>query len=113
MSSISTHVLDTSIGRPGTGIKVTLENLVDKDWKEIGGGVTNDDGRVPELLNEGVTFDKGTYRISFDLEDYFSQQDRDSFYPEAKIVFIVKKSNEHYHVPLLLSGFGYSTYRGS
>ena len=112
-SPITTHVLDTSMGRPGRGVPVQLEALGDDGiFREIARGTTNDDGRVPGLF-EGGTLERRTYRIRFDLEAYFAKSQRASFYPEASIVFRIEAPAEHYHVPLLLSPFGYSTYRGS
>ena len=105
MSGISTHVLDTSKGSPVAGIKVHL-------WFKdalVGSGVTDHDGRVRTLLPEGVPLQTGSYRIQFEIGDYCPR----GFYPEVAITFAVRDSTVHYHVPLLLSPFGYTTYRGS
>lgn len=105
LSGISTHVLDTANGRPAAGIKVQLflsDGLVSS-------GLTDGDGRVRSLLAEDVTLQSGTYRIVFDIGEYFPQ----SFYPEVSISFLVRENGLHYHVPLLISPFGYTTYRGS
>jgi 5-hydroxyisourate hydrolase len=105
MSGISTHVLDTASGRPAAGIKVRL-------WlagAAIGSGITGPDGRVGQLLPEGATLTPGHYRICFEIGDYFP----DGFYPEVSVTFAVRDSSGHYHVPLLISPFGYTTYRGS
>jgi 5-hydroxyisourate hydrolase len=112
-SPITTHVLDTSIGRPAGGVTVRLEAL-DRDgaFREVARGTTNADGRVPDLFAGGALEAK-TYRITFDLDVYFGSAGRKAFYPEASVVFRVDAPTEHYHVPLLLSPFGYSTYRGS
>lgn len=110
MSNITTHVLDTSIGKPAAGIHVDLEVKRDQ-WEPIGSGKTNDDGRIANLTEESLT--AGHYRISFALAAYFESQKVDAFYPAAHIEFIVKDHHQHYHVPLLLNPFGYSTYRGS
>jgi len=110
-SPITTHVLDTSIGKPANGIGVQLEMHDGAQWKSLGKGVTDLDGRVNNLLPLGAKIDTGTYRITFDLQGYFVG--RKSFYPFATIAFTVDDPNQHYHVPLLLSGFGFSTYRGS
>ena len=108
MSTISTHVLDTSTGRPAAGVTITLERVSGDQYDKIGGGVTNNDGRVTDLLSSG-TLTAGTYRMSFlNLESY-----NDGFYPEVRVMFKVTEANSHYHVPLLLSPYGYSTYRGS
>lgn len=111
-SPITTHVLDVSLGRPAAGVPVTLARASSLGFTEIGRGTTNEDGRVTDLLAPG-TLVAGTYRISFDLLPYFAKDGRGSFYPHVDIVFTVAAPGEHYHVPLLLSPFGYSTYRGS
>eukprot|EP00037_Helgoeca_nana_P012809 m.116942 g.116942 ORF g.116942 m.116942 type:complete len:150 (+) comp21663_c0_seq1:1404-1853(+) len=110
---ITTHVLDTSLGRPGAGITVTLSLVGEgESLTKVGGGVTNADGRCPGLVsNEG--FVAGTYRIRFDVQKYFEADGRDAFYPFCDITFIIKDAGQHYHVPLLLNPFGFSTYRGS
>jgi 5-hydroxyisourate hydrolase len=113
MSGITTHVLDTSRGRPASGVPVVLEIRSEKGWQEIGRSETDTDGRVRNLLPEGSALSKGIYRLTFEIETYFRAQGVEGFYPEASIVFHVREANQHYHVPLLLSPFGYSTYRGS
>ncbi|HTF65893.1 MAG TPA: hydroxyisourate hydrolase [Edaphobacter sp.] len=105
MSGISTHVLDTAKGTPAAGIKVRLLRAD----AAIGSGVTGQDGRVQALLPEGVTLEPGCYTILFELGDYFPQ----GFYSEVSITFVVRDSTAHYHIPLLISPFGYTTYRGS
>lgn len=113
MSQITTHVLDTSLGRPAAGIAVMLEiEAPGGAWKEISRGATDADGRLRHLLAPGALV-KGTYRLTFETQAYFAQQQKKGFYPEVSIVFEVPDAAEHYHVPLLLSPFGYSTYRGS
>jgi 5-hydroxyisourate hydrolase len=114
MSGISTHVLDTSLGRPAVGIGVTLDaRVVDGEWREISRAATNADGRVGNLLPAGTNLSPGIFRLRFDTAAYFASRDVQSFYPLVEIVFEVRDSAQHYHVPLLLSPFGYSTYRGS
>ena len=113
MSAITTHILDTSIGKPASDVPVKLEFLVGNSWTEIGGGTTNTDGRVKDLITDSTKFKAGQYRISFAVSDYFTVQEVDSFYPYVEIVFVVRDTDSHYHVPLLLNPFGYSTYRGS
>ncbi len=113
MSGITTHVLDTSRGKPASGVPVLLETREEEGWREIGRAVTDDDGRVRQLLPAGSSLIPGIYRLTFDLDPYFAARDVESFYPEASIVFNIRDANQHYHVPLLLSPFGYSTYRGS
>jgi 5-hydroxyisourate hydrolase len=108
MSGITTHVLDTAIGLPAAGVPVLLELRTDDGgWVEIGRGKTDEDGRLRTLT--GPVIEAGVYRITFDTKSY----DPGAFFPEVAIVFDVKDALQHYHVPLLLSGFGYSTYRGS
>lgn len=112
MSQITTHVLDTSQGIPATGIVVNLLKLVGQKWEKINSGRTDIDGRVGTLLESGDFLEPGRYRLDFELEKYFTDQEAPCFYPEASVTFIVSGS-DHYHIPLLLSPFGYSTYRGS
>ena len=112
-SPITTHVLDVSRGKPAAGIAVRLEVLqASNDWKLIGEGVTNTDGRATDLLTAGA-LQIGNYRLTFSTADYFQAQNIAAFYPQVTIEFSVTAPQEHYHVPLLLSPFGYSTYRGS
>ena len=113
MSTISTHILDTARGIPAEGVPLILEANTDDGWTPIGGGTTNDDGRVRDLLNEGESLDVGMYRMTFETGVYFEQNQTKGFYPVVKVVFEIQAPDEHYHVPLLLSPYGYSTYRGS
>lgn len=113
MSGITTHVLDTALGRPAAGVPVRLERREGDGWSVLGEGATDDDGRLKGLAPSSSALDTGTYRIRFDTGAYFETRGLDGFYPEATIVFEVRDGGEHYHVPLLLSPFGYSTYRGS
>lgn len=112
MRSISTHVLDITRGRPAQGVPVTLEKKDGGAFARLTAGSTDADGRIKELVPEGK-LTEGTYRITFDTGAYFSGLGVEGFYPEAAIVFLIKDAQAHYHVPLLLSPFGYSTYRGS
>ena len=112
-NSITTHVLETSIGRPAAGVSVTLENWhADGSWKIAGSGVTDSDGRLQDLLPEGELVG-GRYRICFGTGDYYAKRRTATFYPSVTVEFEVADAQEHYHVPLLLSPCGYSTYRGS
>jgi 5-hydroxyisourate hydrolase len=113
MSGITTHVLDTSRGRPASGVPVILEIRTEDGWREIGRGETDADGRARQLLPHGSPLTAGTWRLTFDVGIYFTALAIESFYPEASIVFIIRDPGQHYHVPLLLSPYGYSTYRGS
>ena len=113
MSQITTHVLDTSKGKPAEGIAVTLEKSIsESNWEEIASGMTNLDGRVSDLLADGETIEPGIYRMVFDTGSYFTKNGVKGFYPMVTIVFQTQDT-EHYHVPLLLNPYGYSTYRGS
>lgn len=111
--SISTHVLDTALGKPGRGIAVQLLRQEGGQWKAIGGGVTNEDGRVPGLVHEGEVLGAGVHRMTFATAEYFQSLGSTGFYPYVEITFEITQPEQHYHVPLLLSPFGFSTYRGS
>ena len=113
MSAITTHVLDLSRGRPADGVPVILKRRDGKDWKEIGRGTTDKDGRLKSLMPEGESLVPGTYLLLFDTEKYFERTKIAAFYPEISVVFTVRLSGSQHHVPLLLSPFGYTTYRGS
>ena len=108
MSTLSTHVLDTSIGRPERGVGVALES---GDGTPLGVGTTDADGRVAALVPDGLA--PGNYRLRFATGDYYTASGSAGFYPEVVITFTVTEDAQHYHVPLLLNPFGYSTYRGS
>jgi len=112
MSSITTHVLDTAQGKPAFGIPVSLELEVAEGWQQVGRSVTNGDGRAADLLPSGE-LKPGRYRLSFDTSAYLKRSASHAFFPEISIVFEIHDANQHYHVPLLLSPYGYSTYRGS
>lgn len=112
MSPITTHVLDVSLGQPAAGIPAVLESQIKNGWKERGRGITDGDGRIKTLLPDGPLA-AGVYRLTFDTGTYFKISKVEGFYPSVCITFEVHKAGEHYHVPLLLSPFGYSTYRGS
>jgi 5-hydroxyisourate hydrolase len=112
MSGISTHVLDTAKGRPASGIAVLLERFTpESGWERLGEGITDQNGRIAHLSPEDQPLDAGAYRITFRTAPYFGQQE--SFYPEVSIQFRVNDPASHYHIPLLLSPHGYTTYRGS
>jgi 5-hydroxyisourate hydrolase len=114
MSAITTHVLDTSRGWPASGVAVRLElESADGSWKQIGAGLTDADGRAKDLLPAGFALHGGVYRLVFDTETYFAAQNIEGFYREVAVVFTIRDPTQHYHVPVLLSPFGYSTYRGS
>ena len=113
MSQITTHVLDTSLGRPAAGVPVALEiQTTGGGWREISRGATDGDGRLRHLIEPG-TLVAGIYRLTFETRGYFHLRKIGSLYPQITIVFHVEDPKEHYHIPLLLSPYGYSTYRGS
>lgn len=114
MSGITTHVLDTTTGRPGSGISVQLERQADDSgWQDVGSGITDADGRVKNFFGEARLFEPGSYRLTFETGEYFRSTGIESFFPRIAITFAVGDAEQHYHVPLLLSRFGYTTYRGS
>ncbi len=113
MSAITTHILDVSSGFPARGVLVKLERQSSLDWEVIGKGVTGDDGRLRDLLAPDTDLLSGNYRLTFDTGTYFTKQQIEGFYPQVTVAFTVRDAAQHYHVPLLLSPFGYSTYRGS
>lgn len=109
---ITTHVLDTSIGKPGKDITIRLKKPFDNGWQTIAQGITNSDGRIGDLIAPGRKLVPGNYKMVFDTTEYFNRQKIKGFYPEVEIQFTVFDGT-HYHVPLLINPFGYSTYRGS
>jgi 5-hydroxyisourate hydrolase len=112
-SAITTHVLDTSIGKPAENVAAVLERVTETGTERIGQSATNADGRITDLLDEEQPLGLGRYRLTFDTSAYFEARGVPSFFPEVVITFEVKDPSQHHHVPLLLSPFGYSTYRGT
>ncbi|GAA3706754.1 hydroxyisourate hydrolase [Zhihengliuella alba] len=110
-SHITTHVLDTGTGRPASGVKATLEHKSASGWQEVGSGQTDDDGRIRNLGPTRV--EAGHYRITFDTGSYFGKTGTETFFPEVVLGFVIADVAQHYHVPLLISPFAYSSYRGS
>lgn len=108
MGTLSTHVLDTSLGQPAQGVSITLETLA---GKALGAGSTDADGRIGVIGPDRL--EAGDYRLVFDSGSYYADRGTAAFYPEIAIAFTVFDPDEHYHVPVLLNPFGYSTYRGS
>ena len=108
MGTLSTHVLDTSLGRPAQGVAIRLETAA---GEPLGEGVTDADGRVGTIGPERM--EAGDYRLWFASGDYFAAQGTAGFYPEVVVVFTIGDADQHYHVPVLLNPYGYSTYRGS
>ncbi|MEP7149379.1 MAG: hydroxyisourate hydrolase [Acidobacteriota bacterium] len=114
MNSITTHILDISIGRPAAGVLVRLDRQTfEGEWGLVGSRKTDSDGRVRDLIPEGEKLMASAYRLTFDVGPYFREKQVEGFYNEVTIGFVVTDASQHYHVPLLLSPFGYSTYRGS
>jgi 5-hydroxyisourate hydrolase len=109
---ITTHVLDTALGKPGKNVRIELERASGMGWLQIGKGVTDDDGRLRTLTLPGPV-EPGTYRIRFETGEYCAANSQSCFFPVVEIHFTVVDGEQHYHVPLLLSPYGYSTYRGS
>lgn len=112
MSAITTHVLDTSRGRPAEGMAVALEMSNGGKWELLGRGQTGADGRCNTIWQENVPLAPGTYRLLFDVGAYFGASKTETFYETIPVVFCIRRPAEHYHVPLLVSPYGYSTYRG-
>ncbi len=114
MKGLSTHVLDTSVGRPASGVLIKLErNSPGTGWTLVAEAVTDANGRVAQLIPANDHLRLGNYRLRFDVETYFNDQQKETFFPEVSIQFEIRDEMSHYHVPLLLSPYGYSTYRGS
>lgn len=120
MSQITSHVLDTTRGLPASNLPITLyvkktedNNETSLFWHELASGLTNNDGRVANLLADDITLPAGIYRMHFKTSTYFEQKNEKGFYPFVDIVFELDDSDNHYHIPLLLTAYGYSTYRGS
>lgn len=111
--TISTHVLDTSIGRPAASIIVQLQRQTGTAWAVMSKAVTDKDGRVTALFPPSSAAGAGGYRLTFDVGEYFRARGVESFYAKVSIDFVVRDAAAHYHVPLLLNPYGYSTYRGS
>jgi 5-hydroxyisourate hydrolase len=109
--TLSTHVLDATTGEPAPNIALTLDRRTADTWHRVGTGHTDDDGRCRTIAPDGLQ--AATYRLTFDTATYFATTGVPAFYPEVSVVFDVTEPQRHHHVPLLLSPFAYSTYRGS
>jgi 5-hydroxyisourate hydrolase/2-oxo-4-hydroxy-4-carboxy-5-ureidoimidazoline decarboxylase len=112
VSQITTHVLDTAVGLPGKDISIRMQAMRNGTWQTIAQGITNADGRIPDLLPQERILKPATYKMVFDTGSYFKKQNLKTFYPAVEIIFNTF-DDAHYHVPLLVNPFGYSTYRGS
>jgi 5-hydroxyisourate hydrolase len=113
MSGISTHVLDTARGRPAAGISISLEMREGSDWNQLAEATADENGRSGNLMPSGRSFERGTYRLRFDVVTYFRKQNVETFFAQVTVTFEVLNPAENYHVPLLLSPWGYTIYRGS
>jgi 5-hydroxyisourate hydrolase len=114
MSGISTHILDTAAGKPATGVRVILSRAdADGEWQTLGAATTDNDGRCRQLMPEDVALTAGTYRIHFDTAAYYEAHAVNGLYPFVEISFIVRETDKHLHIPLLLTANGYTTYRGT
>ena len=119
VSPLTTHVLDTSTGKPAENVTIQMERHIEEtnQWIPVATGSTNSDGRVTDLLpgfyDKERLWLKGIYRLTFDIKNYYKQTNTKCFYPDCVISFYVDDPTQHYHVPLLLNPYGYSTYRGS
>lgn len=110
---LSVHVLDLQSGQPTAGIRVRLEQRAGEQWRELAAGVTNEQGRIPALYPEGKAVTAGAYRIVFETGEHYARKGQPTFFPRIPVEFTMDAASAHYHVPLLLSPFGYSTYRGN
>jgi len=117
MSQITTHILDTAKGKPAVDVPVRLyqqiNRQVEHQWQELARGCTDTDGRISDMLSSADVLPAGLYRLHFAVAGYFEAQQQAPFFPYVDIVFHLDAGGAHYHVPLLLSGYAYSTYRGS
>jgi 5-hydroxyisourate hydrolase len=110
---ITTHILDLATGSPARGIPAELDFQSGDTWTTAGSGTTDADGRISQLMPPGQLLTAGSYRLTFLTEAYHKEAGREAFHPRVTINFCVVDPDQHYHIPLLLSPFGYSTYRGS
>lgn len=110
---LSVHVLNLQTGVPSEGVKVLLEKMEDGKWVSLSSGVTNKDGRISGLYPEGKVITPGDYKVTFETGDYYSANNLKTLFKEVPVILHIEKVDSHYHVPLLLSQYGYSTYRGS
>ena len=110
---LSVHILDLQTGQPTAGVTVTLEQKTGTDWRQLASGVTNAQGRIAEMYPADKTIEKGDYRIVFKTGEHYARLKQETFFPEIPVQLHVEKTDQHYHIPLLLSPFGFSTYRGN
>ncbi len=110
---LSVHVLNLQDGLPSPGVNVTLEKQNGQDWSKLNTGITDEQGRITALYPENKVLEKGTYRVTFKTGDWFKEHQSATFFPEVPVIFEADGSVPHYHIPLLLSPYGFSTYRGN
>ena len=110
---LSVHVLNLENGLPSAGVKVILEKQENNQWKELNQSTTNQQGRITALYPEDASLQKGIYKVTFKTGEWFQKNKQSSFFPEVPVIFSVDGNLEHYHIPLLISPYGYSTYRGN
>jgi len=110
---LSVHVLNLQTGVPTAGVEVELDQQQEDKWIKLATGVTDNNGRIPALYPQGKTPTSGNYRVVFKTGDYYKNQKQKTFFPEIPVEFTLENNGQHYHIPLLLSPFGYSTYRGN
>lgn len=110
---LSVHVLNLEDGLPSPDVTVTLEKQDGNAWQALNSATTNPQGRITALFPEGQALEKGTYRVTFKTGEWFARQQATTFFPEVPVIFTADGSVPHYHIPLLLSPYGYSTYRGN
>lgn len=113
VGTLSVHILNQQTGLPSPGVTVTLEKQQQDKWTPIASGKTDHDGRIKSLYPEDQDMQPGVYKVAFKTADYFHGKKLDSFFPEIPVLFTVTRTNEKLHIPLLLSQYGYSTYKGS
>ncbi len=112
MSQITSHILDTTKGKPVAGVRISLYQGSNDEWTEIARGMTNEDGRITDLIKTEEPLQRGIYKMRFETKDYFDQYQVPTLYPYVEIIIDIQ-TTEHYHIPLLLNPFGYTTYKGS
>lgn len=110
---LSVHVLNLENGLPSSNVSVTLEEQKNGQWVKISEAKTNEQGRITELFPENKAFQSAIYKVTFKTGDWFKANNQKTFFPEVPVIFQVDGSVKHYHIPLLLSPYGYSTYRGN
>ncbi|WP_241603508.1 hydroxyisourate hydrolase [Rosenbergiella nectarea] len=111
MSTITTHILDTALGKPASSVAISLDQLTNEGWHQIAKGKTDSDGRLKTLTPEPIV--PGHYRLTAEIGDYFAQSNRPSLYLTAQIDFVITQTGEHFHLPYLITPNSWSTYRGS